>query len=83
MEFSIEDFYRLEPRFAAAYPNNKNMKAKMRQQIQRVRGFGAFKFVGKGRYRLAFLRAACLSGTYHHSALTIGLQQRHRGQLAS
>ena len=51
-DFSLNDFYKLEAIFAAEYPRNKNMRPKMRQQLQRLRDLGVLRFTGRGRYQL-------------------------------
>ena len=46
-----DDVYRFVPRLAQQYPDNENIKAKIRQQLQFLRDIGLLKFLGKGRYR--------------------------------
>ena len=52
-EFSLQDFYRaFERRLASLHPENRNVQAKMRQQLQVLRGHGVLQFIGRGRYRV-------------------------------
>jgi type II restriction enzyme len=53
VEFSLDKLYSLESSFAAVFPNNKNIRAKLRQQLQVLRDIGYIEFIGKGKYRLA------------------------------
>jgi type II restriction enzyme len=50
--FSIEEVYAQESIFAAAYPDNNNIRAKIRQQLQVLRDLGYVEFCGRGNYRL-------------------------------
>jgi len=51
-EFSLNDVYSMEQIFATAYPNNRNIRAKMRQQLQVLRDLGYMEFSKRGMYRL-------------------------------
>ncbi len=51
-EFSIDDVYAFEDRLATFYPDNRNIQAKIRQQLQILRDGGYLKFIGGGRYRV-------------------------------
>ncbi|WP_058188085.1 DpnI domain-containing protein [Terracidiphilus gabretensis] len=51
-EFSLNDVYLRERAFATAYPNNHNVRAKIRQQLQVLRDLGYLEFHGYGQYRL-------------------------------
>ncbi len=51
VEFSINDVYVFESQLKARYPNNKNVKAKIRQQLQILRDNGVLIFLGDGKYR--------------------------------
>lgn len=51
-EFYLDDVYVHEARLSAAYPNNNNVRPKIRQQLQVLRDNGYLEFVGKGHYRL-------------------------------
>jgi type II restriction enzyme len=51
-EFDLGDVYSFENEFAAIFPNNSNVRPKIRQQVQRLRDAGHIQFLGKGRYRL-------------------------------
>jgi type II restriction enzyme len=35
---------------AARYPNNRHVREKLRQQMQRLRDLGLVRFLGAGRY---------------------------------
>lgn len=50
-EFSLSQIYSFESEFAAKYPNNHNIRAKIRQQLQILRDRGFVEFSGKGIYR--------------------------------
>lgn len=51
-EFDIDDAYGFEQHLGRLYPNNQNVKPKIRQQLQVLRDNGYLDFLGKGRYRL-------------------------------
>jgi type II restriction enzyme len=51
-EFSLDDVYRFEQRLGEKYPNNKNVRPKIRQQLQMLRDRGYLDFVSRGYYRL-------------------------------
>jgi type II restriction enzyme len=51
-EFDIDDAYAFEQHLSSLYPNNQNVKPKIRQQLQVLRDNGYLDFLGKGRYRL-------------------------------
>jgi hypothetical protein len=51
-EFTLDDVYAHEARLRAIYPNNNNVRPKVRQQLQVLRDNGHLDFLGKGRYRL-------------------------------
>ena len=63
-EFTLEDVYAFERRLEAAYPDNRNVRPKIRQQLQVLRDAGFLTFEGRGRYRLAgrVRRASCRTG---------------------
>lgn len=48
--FSIGDVYSFEHDFAKIHPDNKNIRAKIRQQLQVLRDLGIIKFLGNGEY---------------------------------
>jgi type II restriction enzyme len=52
--FSLSDLYARERIFAASYPENKNVRAKVRQQLQVLRDLGYLEFSGRGFYRTLF-----------------------------
>jgi len=51
-EFSLDDVYAHEDRLHRLYPGNRNVRPKIRQQIQVLRDQGYLDFTGRGRYRL-------------------------------
>ena len=52
IEFTLAEIYGQENIAARAYPDNRNIRAKLRQQLQVLRDLGAVTFEGRGRYRL-------------------------------
>ncbi len=52
-EFTLVDFYRtFEDRLRAFHPENRNVQAKIRHQLQVLRDNGILQFIGHGRYRV-------------------------------
>lgn len=51
-EFSLGQVYAFEKHLEANHPKNKNIRAKIRQQLQVLRDFGFLEFEGSGRYHL-------------------------------
>ena len=51
-EFKLTDVYAYEQRLQTLHPDNRNIRPKIRQQLQVLRDFGMLEFQGKGRYRL-------------------------------
>jgi type II restriction enzyme len=51
-EFTIEQVYAFENQLGALYPGNRNVRAKIRQQLQVLRDGDYLEFLGGGRYRL-------------------------------
>lgn len=52
-EFSLRDLYAFDQRLERLYPDNANIRPKIRQQLQRLRDAGYLTFLGDGRYRRA------------------------------
>ncbi len=50
--FILDDVYRFEAHLKNLYPNNNNVRPKIRQQLQVLRDSGYLEFLGGGRYRL-------------------------------
>jgi type II restriction enzyme len=48
--FTLKDLYEREDDFASVYPGNKNIRPKIRQQLQVLRDLGYLKFLGNGAY---------------------------------
>jgi type II restriction enzyme len=51
-EFTLQEMYALEAAFARAYPQNRHVRDKIRQQLQILRDLGVLVFEGSGEYRL-------------------------------
>ena len=51
-EFQIDDVYAFEGHLSRLYPDNRNVKPKIRQQLQFLRDRGYLDFVSRGYYRL-------------------------------
>ena len=49
--FSLDDAYKFEVNFARLYPENKNIRPKIRQQLQVLRDAGILRFVSRGQYK--------------------------------
>ena len=50
-EFTLQEVYAFESELAERHPKNRHIRAKIRQQLQRLRDWGVIKFEGDGRYR--------------------------------
>ena len=51
-EFQLDDVYAHERRLSRLYPDNQNVRPKIRQQLQFLRDRGYLDFVSRGYYRL-------------------------------
>lgn len=51
-DFKLEEVYQYEKELFELHPDNNNIKAKIRQQLQILRDRGLIQFVGKGKYFL-------------------------------
>jgi len=51
-EFTLQDIYSFEKYLKLKHPNNNNIKAKIRQQLQILRDKNYLKFISRGRYKL-------------------------------
>ncbi len=49
--FSLDDIYAFESALSLKHPDNHNIRAKIRQQLQFLRDKGYIAFVGRGRYQ--------------------------------
>ena len=49
--FSLAEVYRFEKRLGSLHPRNRNVRPKIRQQLQALRDHGVIEFFGSGRYR--------------------------------
>jgi type II restriction enzyme len=50
-EFTLEQMYKFEPELIKLHPHNRNIQAKIRQQLQVLRDLKIIEFLGQGRYR--------------------------------
>jgi type II restriction enzyme len=50
-EFTIDDAYSFEKPLARGHPENRHVRAKIRQQLQILRDLGYLQFVRRGHYR--------------------------------
>lgn len=50
IEFTTYQVYKNEPEFSRFYPENQNIRAKIRQQLQILRDMGLIKHIGKSRW---------------------------------
>jgi type II restriction enzyme len=55
--FTLDDVYAHEARLSLIFPGNRNVKPKIRQQLQVLRDNGYLDFIGRGRYRLRVPRS--------------------------
>jgi type II restriction enzyme len=51
-EFSLHDVYEFEEQLSRLHPANRNIKPKIRQQLQILRDLGLLRFLSPGLYRL-------------------------------
>ena len=51
-EFTLSDVYAFESQLQTIYPDNHNVRPKIRQQLQVLRDHGYLEFNGRGSYRL-------------------------------
>lgn len=49
--FTLDMIYFFEKALALKHPNNNNIRAKIRQQLQQLRDRGIISFLGNGRYQ--------------------------------
>ena len=48
--FTLEDMYSFEDELQNKHPENRNVRPKIRQQLQMLRDKGLIDFLGKGKY---------------------------------
>lgn len=53
-EFSLQELYAYEDYLQSIFPENKNIHAKIRQQLQVLRDAGFLEFLGRARYCLTY-----------------------------
>jgi type II restriction enzyme len=51
-EFGLQDVYEQRELLSSLHPDNRNVEAKIRQQLQKLRDLGLIAFGERGRYRL-------------------------------
>jgi type II restriction enzyme len=51
-QFSLQDAYEMERELRQMHPNNRNVRPKIRQQLQVLRDLGLLHFTGRGTYRV-------------------------------
>jgi len=51
-EFTLIEMYRFEKRLGDMHKDNRNVRPKIRQQLQTLRDRGILEFLGHGRYRV-------------------------------
>ncbi len=51
-EFTLQDVYAFEDRLGGMHADNRNVRPKIRQQLQVLRDHGVLEFIGRGRYRV-------------------------------
>ena len=51
-DFTLTQMYEREPDLLRLHPANRNIKAKIRQQLQVLRDLSFIEFLGQGRYRM-------------------------------
>ncbi len=52
-DFTLNDMYEYADSLALLHPQNRHVRAKIRQQLQVLRDLGFIKFIGRGLYRTA------------------------------
>lgn len=50
-EFNLAELYSFEAELHGAFPGNRHVREKLRQQLQVLRDHGRIQFLGQGRYR--------------------------------
>jgi len=51
-QFTLKDIYKYEDELQATHPHNRNIRPKIRQQLQVLRDLGLAEFTGRGEYIL-------------------------------
>jgi len=51
-EFRLDDVYEFEDHLRGLHPENRNIRPKIRQQLQVLRDCGVIEFLGRGAYRV-------------------------------
>jgi type II restriction enzyme len=50
-DFTLQDMYRFVDELSVKHTGNRNVEAKIRQQLQLLRDKGFIEFLGRGHYR--------------------------------
>ena len=53
VEFELADVYAHEHTLARLHPDNRQVRDKIRQQLQVLRDLGRVEFLDRGKYRMA------------------------------
>jgi type II restriction enzyme len=53
-EFTLDEVYEFAPKLQMVFPRNRNIKAKLRQQLQTLRDRNLLEFLGQGVYKRHF-----------------------------
>jgi type II restriction enzyme len=56
--FSLSDIYARESELQNLHPQNRNVRPKIRQQLQQLRDMGFIEFLGSGNYRASRTRTS-------------------------
>jgi type II restriction enzyme len=51
-EFTLQEMYEFEPQLKALHPNNRNVRPKIRQQLQVLRDLGLLRFGERASYEV-------------------------------
>jgi type II restriction enzyme len=51
-DFTLDEVYAFDRKLGERYPDNQNVRPKIRQQLQYLRDRGFIEFVSRGNYRL-------------------------------
>ncbi|MDR0912806.1 MAG: hypothetical protein LBM96_09440 [Methanobrevibacter sp.] len=52
--FAVHQMYEYIPKFEEIYPNNSEIKSKIRQTLQQLRDLGLIEFISYGKYKKSF-----------------------------
>jgi hypothetical protein len=63
-EFDLGEVYAFESKLERLHPANRHIRDKIRQQLQVLRDLGLLQFLGRGDYRLRWLRWRSVSPVF-------------------